>query len=321
MRIFGQNNFFKKTILIAFLAFSLSLAPIQTQKADALWGEVMQQFLKQALEEIAKYTKGYILGSLKQMAAQMINEQIANLISGTSSGDSKIIGNYKDFLYTETTAQANLFLNDYLSQMTGGKGSLSNYIPAEGFGGGSGGNFSQQLVEMAKKATLEQVTMQVDYIGDPGQNMFANGNLDNFNKYLSGVNNPWAFQLHAQQKYQERLEIERDAARTEALIGQGFRSTKQGDSIITPGSIVVDAASNVMDLGNKIIAGATSVPEAITATVTQIITQSIESGIGMASQIVEREGGSSNWINPDTQANSNNETSNWINPDTGKPMP
>jgi hypothetical protein len=178
------------------------------------------------------------------------------------------------------------------------------------------------LRDLALKATSEREEVETDYVGDPGQNLFENGKLDNFLKYTDPgkINNPLTFRLNAEREFNERLKIEKDAARLEGEIGDGMRSVKSGETVTTPGSIVAATMVNVMDLGNKIIAGATSVPEAITATVTQIVTQAITNGIGKAAENVQREGKASNWINPDTNRTMNSETSNWIDPDTGRPF-
>lgn len=312
------KNFFPKTLMIVIVATTLSLAPVKTQKAEAFWGEIMQQFLKQALELIQDNIQGIIMGELKQIAAKTMNEEVANLVSGSSSQDSKIIGNYKEFLHTDPKKETDRYMKELLTDITGGRGSLSNYIPSgEGFGGGNGGSYNAQLVEMVQNSVINTPTPTVDYIGDPRQNLFDEpGNLD---KYVSGINYPLKLQVYTQQKYQERLEIEKDAARTEAIAGQGFKGTRKGDTIITPGSLIGDNMADVMDLGNKVIAGAQSIPETITAVVTQVIAQTIENGVGKASENVQREGPKSDWVNPDTQKTTTAETSDWINPDTNKP--
>jgi hypothetical protein len=249
------------------------------------------------------------------------SEQVSNLISGTSSGDSKIIGNYKDFLYTEPLDNAKLYMNDYLTQLTSGRGSASSYIPngSTGFGSGMGESYASTLKSVALKSTIEPVATKFDYPGNPGENLFADG-FNNLDKLVDPekTNNPWTIEKDAQQKFQQRLEAEQTAAFAESIAGKGMRSTKSGDTITTPGALIADNMANVMDLGNKIIAGSQSIPEAITAVVTQIITQSISSGIGKAAENVQREGNVSNWVNPDNQS-SNNETSNSVDPATGQP--
>lgn len=311
----------KKSLAIPVLALALFFSPVQTPKAHA-WAFVAQETLRTVMDTLKDQMMGIVMGALKQMAAKTINEQVSNLVSGTSSQDSKIIGNYKDFLHTEPLDNTKVYMNDYLTQMVSGRGSASNYIPtgSSGFGSGTGGSYSAMLVDIVQKNVIEPQDLKPDYVGNPSENMFEGGSMENFNKYLSGVNNPWAFELYAQQKFQERLEVEKNAAFAESIAGKGMRSTRSGDTIITPGALIADNMANVMDLGNKIIAGSQSIPEAITAVVTQIITQSISNGIGKAAENVQREGNVSNWVNPDTQATSNNETSNYVDPNTGWPF-
>ena len=318
-----QKNFLKKSVAIVLLAVTLSFSPVQTKQADALWGEVMQQMLKQVLEYINDNIQHIIVGALKQTAAKMINEQIANLISGSSSQDSKIIGNYKDFLYTEPLEQTKLFMNDYLTQMVSGRGSASSYIPNPGFGGGAGGGYSTQLVQMARRATIEPVKKKLDTTFDPSNAIKITGDnvdLSGFSKFTDsdGINNPLTFEAAAKDAFNNRMAIEQEAARMEGMVGKGMRSTRSGDTITTPGAIIADTMVNALDIGNKIIAGAQGMPEVITAIVTQVVTQTIETGIGKAAENVQRGGGSSNWGNGGQSQGS--ETSNWVNPDTGKPF-
>lgn len=318
----GKKHTLKKTLVITILALALFFAPPTTPKAHA-WAFVAQEQLRTVMDMIMKNIQGIIIGALKQMAVKMINEQVANLISGSSSQDSKIIGNYKDFLYTEPMENTQVYMNDYLSQMVSGRGSASSYQamgPGGGFGSGAGGSYNTILIDIAKKATIEPVMEKVGYVGNPGDNLFNDGSLKNLMTFSEGPNSPWGAKQAALQEFSTRFMIEQSAAQMEGSVGNGVRSTKNGDTITTPGALIAENMANVMDLGNKVISGATTVPEVITGVVTQIITQAIETGIGKAAENIQREGGASNWINPDTQAASNNETSNWVNPDTGRPF-
>lgn len=316
-----KNNFYsKKSILVLFLIVSLFFAPIQTPRAHA-WAYAKQEALRSVLDKVADQILGVIMGALKTAAAKMISEKVSDLVSGTSSQDSLIISDYRDFLYTEPLDDTKVYMNDYLTQMVSGRGSASNYVPSgsSGFGSGTGGNYSAMLVDIVQKNIIEPEELKPDYVGNPSENMFEGGNLENFNKYLSGVNNPWAFELYAQQKFSEQLEIRQNAAMAEGIAGKGMKSTRSGDTIVTPGALTADNLASVMDLGNKIVSGAQSIPEVITGVVSQIITQSISNGIGKAAENAQREGKASNWTNPDTQATKNNETSNSVDPATGQP--
>jgi hypothetical protein len=209
----------------------------------------------------------------------MIDKAVSSFVGGSSSSDSKVITDYQDFLYGQPEEKAELFINDLLSQTTGGQSS-SSYISAEGFGEGSAGYKKQLVSNFTESLKAQKGTLQNTYIGDPGENLFSEGNLDNFNSYLSGINNPWAFDLYAQQKYQEKLEEEKGAAQAKAIAGNGFSGVEKDGKVITPGSLIGANMSNIMDMGNKMIAGATNPGEIITGAVQQVIMQTLQNGIG-----------------------------------------
>jgi hypothetical protein len=203
------------------------------------------------------------------------------------------ITDWRDYLVKQPEGRTRIYMNDYISQMTSGRGSRTGYV-GEGFlGGGSAGSYNQMLSNIAKKETIDRQTPKTTYPGDPSQ-MFAQGNFKNMGTYLSGVNNPWAFSIAAQNEYQKRLTEEKTESQTRAMAYEGFRGTevkgRNGQVLITnPGSVVKQAVTNVQDIGNKIVAAATHPEEIISAIVSQMMTQAIQQGIGMARNIVEKE--------------------------------
>ncbi|MDP1619483.1 MAG: hypothetical protein U0944_01880, partial [Candidatus Moranbacteria bacterium] len=311
-----------KLISAGILAFVLAVMPFQTPKSEA-WLEFAGQMMAHNLAIMRETINGITMGALKQMAIQTINTEISVAVGGSSSQNSRLIGNYRDFLHIEPLQKTNRYMNDYLSQITRGRGSEAGYIPNEGFGAGAfvgglnHGNYIAQLRQSAMAVTVDRSEPIPTYIGNPRQNMFANGNMDNFNLYLSGVNNPWAFNLNAEQKYQERLAVEKEAAQTEAIAGQGYKGTRQGDTITTPGSLISATMSNVQNLGLSVLASARNTPEVVTATVQNILTQSIQNGIGNSQRNVQREiQGVTNKTNQaiNTEAQTTGPASAWKNP-------
>lgn len=311
-----KRIFFKIAAVFLALAFNFFLPA--TPKANA-WDAVMGAFVKRSLDTIYDTIKGIQLGILKQQAVTSLNQEMNFLLSGSSSGGAMFITDWRDFLIKQPEAEANRYLNDYLSQVTSGRG-MSSYIPnnSEGFGNGlfsmglkqsnpgyakfieaanagvisdtvnSGGNYIQQLVTGAKRSTIDRAEPQVTYFGDPSR-MFAEGNFRNMSLYLSGINNPWAFNLNAQQKYQEELEKKKEEAKTMGIAYQGFVGKIQDGKVLNPGSLIKENVANVQDLGNKIIAGAQNIPEVLTAVVSQMITKSIQQGIGTIQRSVHKE--------------------------------
>jgi len=276
-------------IFAIVLALALSLFPSNRSRA-ALWPAI-DPIIKQQLEEVAYHINGIILGTLKQAAAKMLNDQVGKLVGGTSVDSAKFITDWRDFLVKKPENTTNNYINDYLGKVTSGKG--SGYIPSAQSGEGFGKSYTSQLVEGAKKVTSEKEEPKLTYPGDPSQ-MFASGNFQNMNLYFSGINNPWAFSMNAQQEYQKKLEEEQKIADAKAQAYFGFKGTEKTDAkgnglITNPGSITALNVANVQDIGNKILAAATHPEEVITSVVSQIITKAIEKGIGEVESNINRE--------------------------------
>lgn len=283
---------FKKLLCLVVLAFFLSLAPFHIHQSSAFWGEFPEEIFGTSLVKAKDDLLGILRNVAKQAAAKALTSAISVSISGSSSQNSRIIMNYSDFLYAQPEKKAKLYINDLLSQSMGGRGSSSRYMPNnEGFGSAGGGNYYAQLTQMAQSTIINPTEPTVTYRGDPSRNLFANGSLANFNLYLSGINNPWAFNLYIGQKYNERLRREEAMAGHEMDSGDGFASTKDANgNVITPGSTIGSILSNAQNAGLTAAFSATSVSEvAISTVIQQMLTKVIENGIGNSSQNSARD--------------------------------
>ena len=317
----------KKVFLFCFI-FTLLFSFNTPRTSAALWPTI-DPIIRTALDKVFNMVMGMIMGTLKKVAVTSLNKEVGNLVGGASSQAAMFITDYKDFLEVKPEQKAKVYMNDYLSQVTKGKGSLSGYIHKnsssglasanyEGVGDGSfaygiakenpaygrmiqaanasgislsassGGNYINTLVQGAKNITSEIKTPEVTYHGNPSQ-MFVQGNFKNMSLYLSGINNPFAFNLNAEQEFQKTLSQEVEKAKTMATAGAGFIGNVANGKVLTPGSIVKESVANAQDLGNKIIAGSTKLPEVLTAVVSQIITQSIQQGIGNIQANINKE--------------------------------
>jgi hypothetical protein len=288
----SRYAFFQKILCMAILAVVFSLSPFHAPKAHALWGEIINAVLTEELAEIYDEVQGVILGAQKQAAIQSLNNQVSDIVGGSSTDDSKVIGDYSDFIYDKPTEKTKLYVNDLIDQSLDERGSYSGYEPNnEGFGSSEGGNYYAQLKQITQDDIINPTDPKVTYSGDPGQNMFSDGNLGKFLSYTSpyNINNSWNYESHFEYEYEKKLTKEQDAARTEAQAGGGYASTRQGDTIVTPGSLIGANMANVQDIGNNVIANAQHMPEIITSLVQQMITQTIQNGIGNAKQNAQRE--------------------------------
>ena len=119
--------------------------------------------------------------------------------------------------------------------------------------------------------------------------MFAKGSMKDLSTYVSGNNSPWAFTWNAEEERMNRLEDEKYKAMTKAISGEGFTGKEVNGQTVTPGSLVKESMANTEDIGNKIIAGASSIPEIMTAVISKLVTKSIQNGIGNVQARVQAE--------------------------------
>ena len=306
-----------------FLAISLIVASFslcRIKKADAAIWPGIDPIISNTLSTIQQNIQGIVMGAAKQAYLNALNSQISVMISGGGSSGSLVISNWNDFLFKQPQAQAQTYLNDYLTQATAGQGS-SSFIPNnEGFGNGAlaegleqddpayaslvntaqaaginlnnttAGNYAQQLVNSAKASILPPSSApQVTYTGDPSQ-MFASGNFRNMSLYLSGINNPWAFNLNAEQAYQTELQNQQTAAQAQGIAYNGYKGKSVNGQITTPGSTIKDIESSVTNLPNQLVADAQNLPAIMTAVATKMLTQVMTQGIGTIAADINKNG-------------------------------
>lgn len=290
MILFSKRKLSNKLAIISILISGILFFG---QQANACaWGEcIAAQTYKQTMENIALQINGAIMGALKQAAAEMINNTVNQLVSGGGPGGGPLfVTNWENYLIQEPRKQTDIWMNDFFTTISAGTASTANYKAA----GGEGvvGSYSGQLVQQARKATTNATTSQYNlnqYVSDPSQ-MFDAGNWRAFNSYISNPsNNSFGMTLTAQDAYMQKMEEEKRKAEIQAIAYQGFMAQKNGSQVITPGSTIKDIQSQTEDLGNKIVAGATNVPEVITAVVTKLVTKTIRQGIGNVQTNIQRE--------------------------------
>ena len=263
-------------LLISFLL----LFP-KTSKASCMWGDWCSgEMFQNALDEISYEIHSVLVGALKEMSLETITEDISDAISsGGDDGGPMFITDWEDFLVNDPVEEANLYMDDFFSTITSGRGSIS-------YSGSGGGGYQASLVAEAKKLTVEasiptcEVTNSMDALTSNNWSSFAKiVGVDTCNKL--GFNNI------AQEKYASKISEKQSIYQTQSLAYSGYKAKLQGGIVITPGSTVEEIQAQAEDLGKKIIAGATTVPEVLTALVAELATKALDQGIGQAQQYVQ----------------------------------
>lgn len=300
-------NFFFLSLLFFVFLFS----PIASHKAHAgIWGEaIVASLKKQVMEEIYDNIKGIMLSVSKQAAIEALNEEVNSLVSGSGSSGARFITNWEDFLVRQPEQKTQSFINDYISQTTGGRGSLSGYAGADEIFGEEGfynQSYASELEAIAMnivEAQSDENTPEVTYYEDPNY-MFDDGTFRKLNLYLGGINNPFSYSLDIQKKYQEELEKERFEAQTYAIANQGFLGTSTSgntssddlayanEEIVTyPGILLKEKVANVENLGNEMIVNATHIQEIIPSIANKLLSETIKGGFNTVQSQIQKEFG------------------------------
>ncbi len=303
-------------ISVVFLAGFLFL--FSPQKTEAAWIVGLDPAIKEVLDIAHETIMGIIRGAAKTAATKMLNGQVNSLMAGNGTNGAAFITNWQDYLVTQPQNSTITYMNSYIAGMTGGRGNSTGYS-SEGFGGT--GNYASSLTQIAKNSLSQQnSTPKMTYEGDPSQ-MFASGNFKNMELYLSGVNNPRAFNMAVDSAYQKKLDEQKLIAQVLAMAYQGFKGTTNSNGTVTyPGSLAKELVAGIQNIPNNAIASATSIPEVITSVVSSMINTLFRNGFSSIQQSAQNQASTQNKLDSATNASaSTNGPSTWTNPDTKSP--
>lgn len=280
---FFSRNFFLLLFVLSF-AFSPSFHPAQA------WDALPANAWLFSAETVQKIINGIQMGAAKQAAVLALQQEATALVTGKSSGGPMFVSDWGAYLVKQPQADVNIYMNAYIDNAVNGRGSLKGYVAkgAEGIGGNS--SYPSQLAQMAKKLTTEQPTLKMTYTGDPSR-MFADPKnaFRNLNLYLSGINNPWAFNINMQvEAEKKKTELEK-IAQTKVIAGQGFTGKESNGMTVTPGVLIKDQISKVQTMGMDVVTNATNVQEVIASLASSMINQTMMQGIGQMQAIVHKE--------------------------------
>jgi hypothetical protein len=255
---------------------ALVFSPISAPKTNAFWGEFVQEIFHFGMQKVKDVISSMFKGKLKQQAVSSLNSQVDRLMGGTGNSGAAFITNWEDYLLAQPKSSATAYINDYVSQMTAGRNSLTGYR-SEGFSGSNGYITNLSAGAVAGINNMESLPRPT-YEGNPSQ-MFEAGNFKNFNLYASGVNNPWAFNMNVKNEYLKKLEEEKEIKKTTSIAYQGFKGTSgEGSTITFPGSLAKDNIANVQNIPNLVLAQASDVPEIVTSTISGMLTKMMGQG-------------------------------------------
>ena len=270
-----------------------------------VWGEpTAAGLMTSMIAQIQEAIKGALLGSLKSAAIQMLNNQIDRLIGGNSVGQALFITDYQEFLYGTSQQQVELFMNDFFTRTTRGMGSSANYIATGEIGSELTGNYANYLIAQAENALpdaeqgAEEGCLDLyEYVESP-EAMFTDGDWRALNAFFSNpCNNTFGYTLMTEAAYQEKFTEEVEAAKLKAQ-SSGFVPQEVDGKVVTPAATIEGLATNVQDIGNRMIAAASNPGEFLSGVVVSMVNQTVnklvQRGVGKVQANIQREVNDSN---------------------------
>jgi hypothetical protein len=268
--------------------------------------DTMMKTMKEAILKAA-------VAALKEEATKTINETVGNAVSQGNGTGALFVTNWENFLVNDPQRKVDLYMNDFFSNIFQGRstGDYSKNLNLFGSSGGSqrvagasitregivkgtsisslaGGNYASVMEEGAKNLTINRskpVSSGMDYT-----KIFTSNNWIEARSYYSNdANNPYGLNNIAMNEFLSESAKQVKIAETQGIAYKGFLPSKSGDTVITPGSTIEAIQAQAEDVGNKILAGASSIPEVITALVTRMAVKTIQQGIGQAGSYARRE--------------------------------
>ncbi len=289
--IFRKKSF--ALVIILFLVFFSGAKP-----ADA-WMAIPAAILEETMRVTREIINGIQMGAAKTAAVQALNQEINFLVTG-SAGGPMFVMNWRGYLIEQPTNDTNLQLNAIIDRSLNGQGSLSGYIPKGFEGVGTNFSYQNQLAQNARRLS-EKPICKNNYIGEPLK-MFDDPSkgMRNLSLFTNG-NDPVTSNLCFSAERRRLLDENTLIAQTK-VISPGILGKEVDGMTVTPAGVIEAQLNKVKTMGMDVITNARYIPEIMTAVVSQMITQSIQQGIGEI-QVQVHQGVSNVKIQAQTQMN------------------
>lgn len=238
--------------MAAFLVGAVLLTTSAPLPARAgVWGESLASgFLKQALEIIWEQIQALLFGIAKRVAIGIARDQANRLTAGGMDKKPAFITDYRQFIYGVVLDEALLYMDDLISQYTGGKNMELNYIA----GGGSVQAIGQKYLallnnEVKSNFSKENCKYNLDEYSPNPLHSLMKGNWRVANAMVTyPCNNPMGMTRHTRQNVERRISTRNAQQTAEAIAQKGYNSIKdKNGNIISPGSLINDVTSKIQN--------------------------------------------------------------------------
>lgn len=284
---------FKRLAVNVFFPFVLGVLifmPVHRAQAVAFWGDAIPAaILKQKMEVIYEYVKHALVGTMQNVAMQVLYVQMQQVI-----GKTGIVTNFYENIYTFSKQQSELYTKDLITQTLRGqttqnfvawqsastKTQTSNWSLVNGSEGYSttvqGGDtctwknpdtgetvsscqsYASTLQTAAKQAITDSGlgTYSVpQYCSDANDTFNSKNSGYGWSCFLSQLEwNPIKISLDAKNVKQTVESQLANVNQTQAIAYKGYYPKTVNGKIVVPGSTLGEMMNNVLDIPNKAIA-------------------------------------------------------------------
>jgi hypothetical protein len=237
-----QKPSLPKRLLASLLMFSVvftAAAPLPA-RADVWGGNILGAMLNRALAAIWEQIEALLVGIAKRVALELARDAANRLVAGGSTKKPAFITDYKEYIYGAALDESMIYMNDLLTNVTGGKNSALNYVIAGGSLQTLGMSYANYLNNEVQAAfARDMCRYNLDQYTNDALGSLQKGDWRVFNAVASvPCNNPLGLTLQIKDATQQRYNQKQETAKARAIAGQGFLGVEVNGKVITPGSII-----------------------------------------------------------------------------------
>jgi len=283
-----KNNLRASVVWVLFFSLTLSLTPLPERKANAWMETFITNPALGGMQEVLKQLNIVVTGAAKQAAIKAINKAFSQIVGGSNGSGPKFVTDWTAALIDDSEETAALFIDSLAASTTGNSGTSG--FSSEGVGGSS--NYFLQLKQNAMNIPTQYTSSsrcKITYTSNPEEMLTDQENFSNLGKFMAGPNSSLAYGLCMKEEYQKKLEDLKRIAEVKLIANKGFLGTETNGQTIYPGVLIADQMANINDMGNKAITSASGIAEVVISSVTGLVFQQIDQGIGDVQNQIQKK--------------------------------
>ena len=284
---------FLASILIGTILLTTS-APVTVQAG--VWGEsIAGTFLGEILDKIWQVIQGILFGIAKKVAVGMARDAANRLTAGGMDKKPAFITDYRQYIFGAAIDEGLLFMDDLLTQSTGGKGSTLNYVAAGGSVQALGKQYLSLLNSEVKSSFAnDNCKYNLDQYTPNPLSSIAKGDFRVLNAVVTyPCNNPLGMTNIAKQNVQRQVSARQKESEIKAIAGKGFTGVEVNGKIVSPGSIIEGITTDAQTMAGKLITYSQGWSELLAAAagafVNQALSNMYQKGFEDVSKKINRE--------------------------------